>query len=263
MKKIKLGIIGYGYIARALVAGLNKSKTKSYEVFTSHPSSEKKKTLSKECTVLPSIQDVAKESDLLILSVKPYALEHVLKSINIKQDTVVVSLAAGKTIDDIGVFVTNPSQVLRAMPNVPISVCQGVTAISTSQNTHAMKMASDLFECVGTVVHVPETSFDAVTALSGSGPAFIFTMIDALSDGGVKMGLSRSMALSLAAQTMMGSAKLLIESKEHPGKLKDSVTSPAGTAITGLHTLEKGGLRNTLINAIEASCLKAAELSKK
>ena len=148
------------------------------------------------------------------------------------------------------------------MPNTPATVLAGATAISAG--THAtdedIKTTKALFEAVGRVVVLDEGLLDAVTGLSGSGPAYIMLIIEALADGGVKVGLHRDTALLLAAQTVYGSAKLLLETGEHPGRLKDMVTSPGGTAIAGLHTLESGALRKTLIDAVEVATKRAEEL---
>jgi pyrroline-5-carboxylate reductase len=150
------------------------------------------------------------------------------------------------------------------MPYVAALALAGATAISAG--THAtekdLRAASALFEAVGRVVTLDESLLDAVTGLSGSGPAYIMLMIDALADGGVKVGLHRDTALLLAAQTVYGAAKLLLDTGDHPGRLKDMVTSPGGTAIAGLHTLESGGLRRTLIDAVEVATLRAAELGE-
>jgi pyrroline-5-carboxylate reductase len=150
------------------------------------------------------------------------------------------------------------------MPNTAAIVLAGATAISAGSHATDKDLATarHLFEAVGRVVVLDETLLDAVTGLSGSGPAYVMLMIEALADGGVKVGLHRDTALLLAAQTVFGSAKLLLETGEHPGRLKDQVTSPGGTAIAGLHTLEAGGLRRTLIDAVEAATKRAAELGE-
>jgi pyrroline-5-carboxylate reductase len=150
------------------------------------------------------------------------------------------------------------------MPNTAAMVGRSATALSPGAHAHAsdLDVARAIFEAVGRVVVVDEVHLDAVTGLSGSGPAYIFLIIEALADAGVKVGLSREVALELAAQTLLGSAHMLLETGEHPGRLKDQVTSPGGTAIAGLHTLEAGGLRTTLINAVEAATRRAKELGE-
>jgi len=152
--------------------------------------------------------------------------------------------------------------VVRSMPNTPAIVQAGATAIAPGEHAteEDMLVARALFEAVGRVVTLEESLLDAVTGLSGSGPAYVMLIIEALADGGVKVGLHRDTALLLAAQTVFGSAKLLLETGEHPGRLKDMVTSPGGTAIAGLHTLESGALRKTLIDAVECASKRSAEL---
>src|SRR5262249_33299555 len=156
------------------------------------------------------------------------------------------------------------TRLVRAMPNTPALVAAGATAIAAGRHATAddLKVAEHIFRSVGTTVVLDEEQLDAVTGLSGSGPAYVFLVIEALSDAGVKVGLSRYNALALAAQTVLGSAKLLLETGEHPGQLKDMVTSPGGTAIAGLHTLEAGGLRTTLMNAVEAATQRSRELGE-
>jgi pyrroline-5-carboxylate reductase len=156
-------------------------------------------------------------------------------------------------------------RIVRTMPNTPALVGAGATALAPGEHaTEAdLDQARALFEAVGKVVIVDEPLLDAVTGLSGSGPAYVFLVIEALSDAGVKVGLARQQAQDLAAQTVLGSAKLLLETGEHPGRLKDQVTSPGGTAIAGLHTLEAGGLRTTLMNAVEVATRRSHELGKK
>jgi pyrroline-5-carboxylate reductase len=150
------------------------------------------------------------------------------------------------------------------MPNTPALVGAGATAIAAGGHAtqEDLQAAKRIFDSIGLTVILEEAQMDAVTGLSGSGPAYIFLIIEALSDAGVKMGLSRYNALALSAQTVLGSAKLLLETNEHPGRLKDMVTSPGGTAIAGLHTLEQGGLRTTLINAVEAATKRSRELGE-
>jgi pyrroline-5-carboxylate reductase len=150
------------------------------------------------------------------------------------------------------------------MPNICVSVREGASAIAGGR--HATKkdlaIAKTIFDSVGKSVLIEEDLLDAVTGLSGSGPAYIFLIIDALADAGVKMGLSRHDSTILASQTVLGAAKMLIETKEHPGRLKDMVTSPGGTAIAGLHTLEQGGVRTTLINAVEVATQRSKALGE-
>jgi len=174
----------------------------------------------------------------------------------------VISVAAGVPIAAMERKLGAAARIVRSMPNTPALVGQGAAAIAAGTHATAadLETAKSIFDAVGTTCVVEEYLLDAVTGLSGSGPAYIFLIIEALSDAGVKVGLPRRTAQALAAQTVMGSARLLIETGIHPGQLKDQVTSPGGTAIAGLHTLEAGGLRTTLINAVEAATQRAREL---
>jgi pyrroline-5-carboxylate reductase len=209
--------------------------------------------------------EVARRSDILVLSVKPQVMSKVLDEIaaQVKPTALVISIAAGIPISSIEVKLPK-SRVVRTMPNTPALVGAGATAIAAGGHATAddCAAAKRIFDSVGMTVVLEENQLDAVTGLSGSGPAYMFLIIEALSDAGVKVGLSRYNALALSAQTVLGSAKLLLETNEHPGRLKDMVTSPGGTAIAGLHTLEEGGLRTTLINAVEAATKRSRELGE-
>jgi pyrroline-5-carboxylate reductase len=181
-----------------------------------------------------------------------------------KPGTLVISIAAGVDTATIEEAVADGVRVVRAMPNTPALVGAGATAVSAGKHASEADLATAraLFDAVGITVELDEGQLDAVTGLSGSGPAYIFLILEALADAGVKVGLARRNAQRLAAQTVMGSAKMLLETDEHPGKLKDMVTSPGGTAIAGLHTLEQGGLRTTLINAVETATKRSRELGR-
>ncbi len=197
-------------------------------------------------------------------------MEAVLDGIADQMDNkkLVISVAAGIPIKIIDHHLnpdgTKKVGVVRTMPNTPALVLEGVTALATGNYVSAgdLKVAHRIFEAVGRTVDVQEAQLDAVTGLSGSGPAYIFMIIEALSDAGVKMGLSRHVSNILTLQTVLGSARLALESGKHPGELKDMVTSPGGTSISGLHTLEEGGLRTTLINAVEEATQRSQLLGR-
>lgn len=212
-------------------------------------------------------KDVARSNSVIVLSVKPQILDKVLLEVadQIPAGTLVISVAAGIDTEAIERRLTEGVRVVRAMPNTPALVGAGATAISAGTHAGAddLTTAKAMFDAVGITVVLDESQLDAVTGLSGSGPAYIFLILEALSDAGVKVGLSRRNAQLLAAQTVLGSAKMLLETDEHVGRLKDMVTSPGGTAIAGLHTLEQGGLRTTLINAVETATKRARELGSK
>jgi pyrroline-5-carboxylate reductase len=207
---------------------------------------------------------LARKADVLVLCVKPQVIDKVLGEIggDVRKDTLVISMAAGVPIEAIEARLPPGARVVRVMPNMPATVQAGATGIAAGAHAHEgdLAVARELFESVGKVVTLEEAQLDAVTGMSGSGPAYVMVIIEALADGGVKVGLHRDTALLLAAQTVFGSAKLLLETGEHPGRLKDMVTSPGGTAIAGLHTLESGALRKTLIDAVEAATRRSAEL---
>jgi pyrroline-5-carboxylate reductase len=199
--------------------------------------------------------------------VKPQILPRVLDEIagDVTADKLIVSVAAGVPIEAIEAHLHQRSRIVRAMPNTPALVQAGAAAIVAGAHATAADLVAvkAIFDSVGTTVVLDDEGLmDAITGLSGSGPAYIFVIIDALADAGVRVGLSRDVSLALAAQTVLGSAKMLIETGEHPGALKDKVTSPGGTAIAGLHTLEQGGLRTTLINAVEAATKRSRELGE-
>jgi pyrroline-5-carboxylate reductase len=206
-------------------------------------------------------------SEVVIYAVKPQLMAEVLKETadQLDMSKVVISIAAGVPLRAIESLLHKELRLIRVMPNIAASVKESATALSAGK--HAKKedveLAMAIFNSVGKAVFLRENYLmDAITGLSGSGPAYIFIIVDALADAGVKMGLSRKDAQFLAAQTVLGAAKMLMETREHPGQLKDRVTSPGGTAIAGIHTLEKGGLRTTLINAVEAATLRSKELGE-
>jgi pyrroline-5-carboxylate reductase len=175
-----------------------------------------------------------------------------------------ISIAAGFTIGKIMECLEANYRIIRVMPNTPCLVGATAAGFSTSSTAtiEDIALVEKLFNAVGKAFPLPEKLLDAVTGLSGSGPAFVYVFIEALSDGGVRMGLPRDVATTLAAQTVFGAAKMILETKQHPGILKDSVASPGGTTIAGLHELERGGLRAALMNAVEAATLRSMELGK-
>ncbi|MFC1859814.1 pyrroline-5-carboxylate reductase, partial [Thermodesulfobacteriota bacterium] len=208
-----------------------------------------------------------KASEVVIYAVKPQIIAAVMKETAacLDMNKLIISVAAGVPLAAIESCLKKDLRLIRVMPNIAVFVREGATAIAAGKHTRKgdLKLAKAIFDSVGKSVFIAENVLmDAITGLSGSGPAYIFLIVDALADAGVKMGLSREDALFLSSQTMLGAAKLLLETKEHPGQLKDRVTSPGGTAIAGIHTLEKGGLRTTLINAVEAATKRSRELGE-
>jgi pyrroline-5-carboxylate reductase len=264
-----IGFIGAGNMAEALIRGLIRGgHIAADRVHASGPRKERLDELRTAYAihVTTDNREVARTAGLVVLAVKPQILDKVLLEIGdqLKPGTLVVSIAAGVDTEAIETAVAEGVRVVRAMPNTPALVGAGATAISAGRHASESDLATAkaMFDAVGITVTLDESHLDAVTGLSGSGPAYIFLILEALSDAGVKVGLSRRNAQRLAAQTVMGSAKMLLETDEHVGHLKDMVTSPGGTAIAGLHTLEEGGLRTTLINAVETATKRARELGR-
>ena len=264
-----VGFLGGGNMAEAIVRGLLHAEVVPPErVIVSDVKAERLEQLAKRHGVRTTTDNLAlvRDADVVVLSVKPQVIDKVLVAIGdaIRPEQVVVSVAAGVPVAALEASLPPGARVVRTMPNTPATVDAGATAIAPgSHATEAdLAIARALFSAVGRVVTLEESLLDAVTGLSGSGPAYVMVMIEALADGGVKVGLHRDTALLLAAQTVYGSAKLLLETGEHPGRLKDMVTSPGGTAIAGLHTLESGGLRRTLIDAVEAATNRSQALGE-
>jgi pyrroline-5-carboxylate reductase len=261
--------LGAGNMAEALIKGLLRAGTARPEsLIATGRRTDRLETLRRTYGVRTTQDNVAavRESDVVVLSVKPQALDKLLLQVApvVDASKLIISVAAGVPIAAMERRLGGGARIIRTMPNTPSLVGSGACALSPGEHASEadLSVATRIFQSVGTTTVVDENLLDAVTGLSGSGPAYIFLIIEALSDAGVKVGLPRYTALKLAAQTVLGSAQLLIETNAHPGQLKDQVTSPGGTAIAGLHTLEAGGLRTTLINAVEAATRRARELGE-
>src|SRR4051812_48246309 len=268
MQNKRVGFIGAGNMASALIRGLlhGGAFLSPHQVCVSATTRSRLERLSAEYNGLvttTSNAELCAFADVLVMAVKPQIVDKVLDQIapHLKPTTLLVSVAAGVSTAAIESRL-DEARVVRAMPNTAATVLAGATAICAGKNARPedVEIAERLFGLVGRTVVLDESLMDAVTGLSGSGPAYLMLIIEALADGGVKVGLHRDTALMLAAQTVFGSAKLLLETGEHPGRLKDMVTSPGGTAIAGLHTLESGALRKTLIDAVETATKRSAEL---
>jgi pyrroline-5-carboxylate reductase len=207
-----------------------------------------------------------KGSRILILAVKPQMLPALLQEVGpeISDRHLIISIAAGISIARLSELLKAPRRIVRVMPNTPCLVNASATGYALGPNCPPGDGAviERLFNAVGKAFCLSEHLLDAVTGLSGSGPAFVYVMIEALSDGGVRMGLPRDVATALAAQTVLGAARMVVETGQHPGALKDAVASPAGTTIAGLHALEQGAIRATLMNAVEAATRRATELGR-
>ncbi|XP_050696147.1 pyrroline-5-carboxylate reductase 3-like isoform X2 [Eriocheir sinensis] len=268
-----LGFIGIGNMAQALLtAFLKKGLVDPQLAIASAPSDrnlDKIRPLGVKTT--HNNNEVVSSSDLVFLCVKPHLLGPVLADLQPLQDghsPLFVSVVTGVCLEDLeemlGSVVENP-RVVRSMPNTPSTVGLGCCLyVRGTHTTEADAEATNsLLSSVGMSAEIPEYQMDAACGLAGSGPAYIYAAIEALADGGVKMGLPRQLAQTLAAQTVKGAASMVLETGKHPGQLKDEVCSPSGTTIAAMHTLEKHGFRNCLISAVEASALRAKELGAK
>lgn len=266
----KIGFIGGGNMAEALTSGLVLSGAANPEnIICSDIREEPLRNLHEKYGVKTTLDntEVAKCSEILIYATKPQILATVLKETTefLNQKQLIISIAAGVPLAAIEAGLQKELRLIRVMPNICAFVKESATAIAAGKNVldGDIDMAKAIFDSVGISVFIEENILmDAFTGLSGSGPAYVFLIIDAMADAGVKMGLSRKDSLLLSTQTVMGSAKLLLESNEHPGQLKDRVTSPGGTSIAGIHTLEQGGLRTTIMDAVEAATNRSKELGE-
>jgi pyrroline-5-carboxylate reductase len=264
----ELGIIGTGKIGSALLKRLISTKTIDKNNIMIYDIDENKRNkLSEECKVeiAENNKNLVKSSKYILIAVIPQVIDSVLKEIGpiITNEQLIISIAAGVSFKHINNFINPKVGLIRIMTNTPALVGAAATAIAHNENIkdYHLKFVKELFSAVGMVVELEERHLDAVTGLSGSGPAYIFIIIEALADGGVKMGLPRTIALKLAAQTLLGSAKLLLETDIHPAALKDMVATPGGTTITAIHELESAKLRATLIRAVEAATMKSKSLN--
>jgi pyrroline-5-carboxylate reductase len=270
MKTTRIGFLGGGNMASALISGLLGSRVVASDQVRvadprQSPLAELRATHGIETAATNA--ELVKWANVVVLAVKPQVLPAVLSECGslIGKGHLVVSIAAGVPIKAVEARVGPGARVVRAMPNTAALARASATALATSAVTTDadIDIARALFDAVGKTVVIDEAHLDAVTGLSGSGPGYVMLFIEALADGGVKMGLPRDVALLLAAQTVQGAAKLLLESGEHPARLRDMVTSPGGTTIAGLSVLERGAVRGNVIAAVEAATLRSAELGKR
>jgi pyrroline-5-carboxylate reductase len=265
----KIAFLGAGNMAGALIKGLlHAGACAPSQILATDVRADRLAQLARDHGIATSADnaEAAAWADVVVLATKPQVFDRLLTQIAgaVRPESLVISIAAGVPASAIEARLAPGTRVVRTMPNTPAIVEAGATAIAAGTHATAEDLAvtQAIFASVGVAVQLDESLVDAATGLSGSGPAYIFLIIEALSDAGVKVGLHRDSAQLLAAQTVLGSAKLLLDTGEHPGRLKDMVTSPGGTAIAGLHTLEAGGLRTTLINAVEAATRRAQELGE-
>jgi len=263
---MRVAVIGCGTLGRAVVEGLRKEPEHYALVAVTARSAATCEILNERFSVFSTTDNVAacERADLVVLAVKPSAVEGVLSApgmVDAMAGRLLVSVAAGVTLAQIQTWSPH-AKAVRAMPNTPCRIGEGMTVVSPSEGLDdaAIASAAGIFRSVGRVRILDERHLDAVTGLSGSGPAFVFVLLEALADGGVRMGLPRDVAVELAAQTMQGAAKLVLQSGEHPAALKDDVTTPAGCTIAGLLMMEDGRIRSTMARTIEEATNVAAGL---
>lgn len=265
---VMTGFIGGGNMAEAIIRGMIAGGTSAEAIIVSEPIEARRQQLALKYSVktAENNSEVALACNTIILAVKPQQAAAVCGALtnDINGRHLLISIMAGVSCSNLEGFFNEAPRVVRVMPNTPALVLCGATAIAAGKTAtkEDMAEAEAIFSLVGNCYRVEEKLMDAVTGLSGSGPAYVLTFIEALADGGVKNGLPRDIALQLAMQTVLGTAKLLAETGEHPGSLRDKVTSPGGTTIAGLHALEKGSFRATVMNAVEAATLRSKELGK-
>ncbi|XP_063705020.1 pyrroline-5-carboxylate reductase 3 isoform X2 [Culicoides brevitarsis] len=267
---LKIGFLGGGKMAQAMAKGfISAGLTKSEHIVASDPVDMAKDAFkSLGCTVFDDNEKVVKNSEIVFLSVKPVIMPSVLAQIrNLSADKLFISIAMGITLQQLEKGLSDKSRVIRVMPNTPMLVKKGASVYvkGSKATSNDAKTTRQLLESVGICEEVPESYLDPVTALSGSGPAYIFVAIEALADGAVKMGLPRELAYKLASQTVLGAGELVYQNINirHPGQLKDDVSSPAGSTTAGLGFLEKSNFRYALQGAVEAACEQCRKVSSK
>jgi pyrroline-5-carboxylate reductase len=265
---VQVGFLGAGRMATALARGwLNAGLLAADRCRASDPVPLARGAFTAEtgCPCHADNRAVVAESNLLVLAVKPQSMAALLAEIRpALRGQLVVSVAAGVTLRQLAAGLGAQCRLIRVMPNTPCLVGASASGYAAGEHTtpEDVALVDRLLNAVGRAFRLPEPLLDAVTGLSGSGPAFVYLVIEALSDGGVRVGLPRDVATALAAQTVLGSAKMVLETGLHPGALKDMVASPAGTTIAGLHALERAGARAAFMDAVEAATRRANELSR-
>lgn len=269
VKKQIIAVIGAGKIAEAIIVGLLGEKVKKCdEIIATVASRERAEYIRKKFGIICTNDNIAavKKADIVMLAVKPQVISAVLSEIApaVTGEKLLISVAAGVSCFYIESFLKEKTAVIRAMPNLCCQVYSGMTAISkgTAATSEQVEIAKKIFEPVSRTIVIDEKHLDAVTGLSGSGPAYIYIAIEALAEGGVKVGLPREVATLLAAQATMGAAKMVLETHEHPALLKEMVTTPAGVTIDGIMELEEGKFRVTLIKAVMKGTERSKELVK-
>lgn len=266
-QNITVGFIGAGKMATALAQGLISAEFVSEERVVATdviPAAMDSFARQTGARVVASTSAVISSSDVIFLAVKPQQMTQVLNGLSslLEDRHLIVSIAAGLPLSVYESALGSGRRIIRVMPNTPclVGACAAGFSTGGAATTEDADLVEAMLTTVGLAVQVDEKLLDSVTGLSGSGPAYVYQIIEALSDGGVRTGLPRDVATKLAAQTLLGAARMVLETGQHPGELKDAVTSPGGTTIAGLHALESGGLRGTLMNAVLAATERSKEL---
>ncbi len=264
----KIGFIGTGKMGQSLIKGLLNAGINNQDIYASDVYEPGLIALRDETGIKTSTDnsDTIENTEIVVLAVKPQILKKVLSGIadGITKDKLVISIAAGVPLKNIEDELQQGTRVVRVMPNIAATVAEAASAVcaGTGATEEDMQITLEIFGLLGSAIPVTENLMDAVTGLSGSGPAYIFPVIEAMADGAVLEGLDRQSALTLAAQTVLGAAKMVLETGSHPAELKDMVTSPGGTTIRGVHTLEESAVRAAFMNAVIASSRRSKELGK-
>ena len=269
VKGKKVGFVGGGNMGEALIRGLvGANLVKPTLITATDVRADRCAQLAQQFGVTAHADNArcVRDADVVILAVKPQVMNDVLRDIAaaVEARHLLISIAAGVTTASIRAALGKDARIIRVMPNTPALVLQGAAAIAKGKGLERddLATAQEIFGAVGRAVVLDEELMDAVTGLSGSGPAYVAIVIESLADGGVKMGLDRATAMTLATQTVLGAAQLLLETGLHPGALKDMVASPGGTTIAGISALEEGGIRTTFIRAVERATQRSRELGR-
>jgi len=265
----KIGFVGGGNMAEAFVKGLLNGNFTAEDIYFFEPHEPRRTTMVERYGITSAADNKALVSacDVVVLAIKPQIVERVVSDFapEWNPEALLISILAGVTTEALESMIGKKAHVIRAMPNTPALVDEAASALCPGSQVDAQhrELAQQLFETVGTVVWVDENQMDAVTGLSGSGPAFVYTFIEALTAGGVQEGLRLDVAHSLAVQTVFGAARLVKESGEHPALLREKVCSPGGTTISAIRVLEERGLRATLMEAVGSATKRSKELGEK
>jgi len=266
---VRVGLIGAGRMATALARGLISAGFATAEdICACDISDAARQRFVSETSAksTSSMAEVVRGSQIVVLAVKPQQMPDVLQELSaeVTSEQIVVSIAAGVTLEALSAALGEATRLFRVMPNTSCLVSQGASAFAPggASTTEDASLVKAMLATVGLVEEVTEAQLDAVTGLSGSGPAYVFQIIEALSDGGVSVGLPRDVASRLAAQTVLGAAQMVLQTDDHPGVLRDAVTSPGGTTIAGLHAMEQAGVRAALMNAVRAATHRSQELGR-